>query len=64
MKFTKKLKEIRIDWMCPILYFGTRSDGIIEFDGRHDIVDKCSVEDYSVVKYCFKSTISLDISQG
>ena len=58
MKFTKKLKEIRIDWMRPILYFGARSDGIIEFDGRHDIVDKGAVGDCSVVKYCFKSTIS------
>ena len=58
MKFTKKLKEIRIDWMRPILYFGARSDGIIEFDGRHDIVDKGAVGDCSVVKYCFKSTIT------
>ena len=58
MKFSKKLKEIRIDWMRPILYFGARSDGIIEFDGRHDIVDKGAVGDCSVVKYCFKSTIS------
>jgi len=58
MKFAKKLKEIRIDWMRPILYFGARSDGIIEFDGRHDIVDKGAVGDCSVVKYCFKSTIS------
>ena len=58
MKFVKKLKEIRIDWMRPILYFGARSDGIIEFDGRHDIVDKGAVGDCSVVKYCFKSTIS------
>ena len=58
MKVTKKLKEIRIDWMRPILYFGARSDGIIEFDGRHDIVDKGAVGDCSVVKYCFKSTIS------
>jgi len=44
--------------MRPILYFGARSDGIIEFDGRHDIVDKGAVGDCSVVKYCFKSTIS------
>ena len=58
MKVSKKLKEIRIDWMRPILYFGARSDGIIEFDGRHDIVDKGAVGDCSVVKYCFKSTIS------
>ena len=58
MKVAKKLKEIRIDWMRPILYFGARSDGIIEFDGRHDIVDKGAVGDCSVVKYCFKSTIS------
>ena len=58
MKFTKKLKEIRIDWMRPILYFGARSDGIIEFDDRHDIVYKGAVGDCSVVKYCFKSTIS------
>jgi len=62
MKFTKKLKEIRIDWMRPILYFGARSDGIIEFDGRKDIVDKGAVGDCSVVKYCFKSTINAILS--
>ena len=62
MKFTKKLKEIRIDWMRPILYFGARSDGIIEFDGRKDKVDKGAVGDCSVVKYCFKSTINAILS--
>ena len=62
MRFTKKLKEIRIDWMRPILYFGARSDGIIEFDGRKDIVDKGAVGDCSVVKYCFKSTINAILS--
>ena len=62
MRFTKKLKEIRIDWMRPILYFGARSDGIIEFDGRKDIVDKGAVGDCSVVKYCFKSTITAILS--
>ena len=54
-KFTKKLKEIRIDWMRPTLYFGARSDGFIEFNGRHDILDKGTVGDFSVVKYCFIS---------
>ncbi len=61
-RFTKKLKEIRIDWMRPILYFGARSDGIIEFDGRKDKVDKGAVGDCSVVKYCFKSTITAILS--
>ena len=48
--------------MRPILYFGARSDGIIEFDGRKDIVDKGAVGDCSVVKYCFKSTINAILS--
>ena len=62
MKFTKKLKEIRIDWMRPILYFGARSDGIIEFDGRKDKVDKGAVGDCSVVKYSFRNTITAILS--
>ena len=62
MKFTKKLKEIRIDWMRPILYFGARSDGIIEFDGRKDIVDKGAVGDCSVVKYSFRNIITVILS--
>jgi len=62
MKFTKKLKEIRIDWMRPILYFGARSDGIIEFDGRKDIVDKGAVGDCSVVKYSFRNIITAILS--
>ena len=62
MRFTKKLKEIRIDWMRPILYFGARSDGIIEFDGRKDIVDKGAVGDCSVVKYSFRNIITAILS--
>ena len=62
MKFTKKLKEIRIDWMRPILYFGARSDGIIEFDGRKDKVDKGAVGDCSVVKYSFRNVITVVLS--
>jgi hypothetical protein len=43
MKVNKKLREIKMDWIRPILYFGSRSDGIIEFDGRHDVVDKGAI---------------------
>ena len=59
MKVTKKLKEIRIDWIRPILYFGARSDGIIDFDGRHDLVDKGAMSDCSVVKYSFINVVNV-----
>ena len=29
MKVNKKLREIKFDWIRPILYFGSLSDGII-----------------------------------
>ena len=49
--FTKKLKEIRIDWMRPILYFGAQSTGIIEFDGRTDKVNKGAIANAILVKF-------------
>ena len=56
--FTKKLKEIRIDWMRPILYFGAQSTGIIEFDGRRDEVNKGAIANAILVKFSFKSVIN------
>ena len=58
LKVTKKLKEIKMDWIRPILYFGTRSDGIIEFDGRHDKVDKGAIADATEVRFGFKNVIN------
>ena len=56
--FTKKLKEIRIDWMRPILYFGAQSTGIIEFDGRTDKVNKGAIANAILVKFSFKGVIN------
>ena len=56
--FTKKLKEIRIDWMRPILYFGAQSTGVIEFDGRRDEVNKGAISNAILVKFSFKSVIN------
>ena len=56
--FTKKLKEIRIDWMRPILYFGAQSTGVIEFDGRRDEVNKGAIANAILVKFSFKSVIN------
>ena len=56
--YTKKLHEIKIDWMRPILYFGSQSQGIIEFDGRRDEVNKGAINNAILVKFSFKSVIS------
>ena len=56
--FTKKLKEIRIDWMRPILYFGAQSTGVIEFDGRRDEINKGAISNAILVKFSFKSVIN------
>ena len=56
--FTKKLKEIRIHWMRPILYFGAQSTGIIEFDGRTDKVNKGAIANAILVKFSFKGVIN------
>ena len=57
-KVTKKLREIKMDWLRPILYFGARSDGIIEFDGRHDVVDKGAIADAVAVRFSFRNVIN------
>ena len=56
--FTKKLKEIRMDWMRPILYFGAQSTGVIEFDGRRDEINKGAISNAILVKFSFKSVIN------
>ena len=56
--FTKKLREIKMDWMRPILYFGAQSQGIIEFDGRRDEVNKGAISNAILVKFSFKSVIN------
>ena len=58
MKLNKKLREIKMDWLRPILYFGSRSDGIIEIDGRHDIVDKGAIADATQVRFLFHRIIN------
>ena len=58
MKVNKKLREIKMDWIRPILYFGSRSDGIIEFDGRHDVVDKGAIADATQVRFLFHRVIN------
>ena len=58
MKVHKKLREIKMDWIRPILYFGSRSDGIIEFDGRHDVVDKGAIADATQVRFLFHRVIN------
>jgi len=57
-KFTKKLKEIKMDWLRPVLYFQAQSNGIIIYDGRKDIVDKGAIGDASMVRYAFKDVIN------
>ena len=57
-KFTKKLKEIKMDWLRPVLYFQAQSNGIIMYDGRKDIVDKGAIGDASMVRYAFKDVIN------
>ena len=59
MKVTKKLKEIKMDWMRPVLYFKAQSNGTIRFDGRVDIVDKGAVADATLVRYAFKTVINV-----
>ena len=56
--YTKKLREIKMDWMRPILYFGAQSQGIIEFDGRRDEVNKGAIANAILVKFSFKSVIN------
>ena len=56
--YTKKLREIKMDWMRPILYFGAQSQGIIEFDGRRDEVKKGAIANAILVKFSFKSLIN------
>ena len=58
MKLNKKLREIKMDWIRPILYFGSRSDGIIEIDGRHDVVDKGAIADATQVRFLFHRIIN------
>ena len=58
MKMNKKLREIKMDWIRPILYFGSRSDGIIEIDGRHDVVDKGAIADATQVRFLFHRIIN------
>ena len=58
MKVNKKLREIKMDWIRPVLYFGSRSDGIIEFDGRHDVVDKGAIADATQVRFLFHRVIN------
>ena len=55
---TKKLREIKMDWMRPILYFGSQSQGIIEFDGRRDEINKGAIANAILVKFSFKSVIN------
>ena len=57
-KFTKKLKEIKMDWLRPVLYFQAQSNGIIIYDQRKDIVDKGAIGDASMVRYAFKDVIN------
>ena len=58
MKFTKKLKEIKMDWIRPLLYFGQRSDGIVEVDGRHDIVNKTAIAGATIVRMSLSHIIA------
>ena len=58
MKMNKKLREIKMDWLRPILYFGSRSDGIIEIDGRHDVVDKGAIADATQIRFLFHRIIN------
>ena len=56
--YTKKLREIKMDWIRPILYFGAQSQGIIEYDGRRDNVNKGAIANAILVKFSFKSLIN------
>lgn len=58
LKCNYKLKEVKMNWIRPILYFGAQSNGIIKYDGRTDIVDKGAIGHASVVRYSFKNIIN------
>lgn len=58
MGLTKKIKEIKSEWIRPIFYFGAQSTGIIEFDGRKDIVDKGAIGNASVLRFSFVNAIN------
>ena len=59
MGLTKKIKEIKSEWIRPIFYFGAQSTGIIEFDGRKDIVDKGAIGNASVLRFSFVNAINV-----
>ena len=58
LKCNYKLKEIKMNWIRPILYFGAQSNGIIKYDGRTDIVDKGAIGHASVIRYSLKNIIN------
>ena len=58
VKCNCKIKNIKMNWIRPILYFGAQSNGIVEFDGRRDIVDKGAIGEASVLRYSFKNLIN------
>ena len=58
MKLNIKLGAIKMDWLRPILYFSSRSDGIIEIDGRLDIVDKGAIDDATQIRFLFHRIIN------
>jgi hypothetical protein len=58
VKCNCKIKNIKFNWIRPILYFGAQSNGIVEFDGRRDIVDKGAIGEASVLRYSFKNLIN------
>ena len=58
VKCNCKIKNVKMNWIRPILYFGAQSNGIVEFDGRRDIVDKGAIGEASVLRYSFKNLIN------
>lgn len=57
LRLAGKLKEIKMDWMRPLLYLEAKSDEKVLFDGFVAIVDKGAIGDATELKFAFKSLL-------
>lgn len=58
IKQTGKLKEIKMDWMRPLNYFESQTDGKIIYDGKTYVVDKHGTTNANNLRTAFRSVLT------
>ena len=57
IKATGKLKDLKMDYIRPSTYFGNNSNGELNIDGDHYVVDKTGISGASGIRMCFSNLL-------